>query len=382
MLILLLACGCGRFGFDARGAPDAQDPQDADGTSTRLVVTRSDDRMAGPPTMSSMADLTPGSVGLSLREALTIANHRPGPDVVELDAAALPASTILISAALVVGGSGTQIDASGGVAVGPATGYTGALIQVNGAEAVIDGLTLRGGTFGIQALAVAGITVRNATFLDTTDHAIQLDSCSQVVVEDNRIERAGRDSLHLYGTSEALVQRNFVALPAKTGAVHGFWLEEVHRSRILDNIIDPGEAHLIRLTNSSDNEIIGNVLDRGESGLVLYGNSSGNLIFRNVVISPTYDTVYIEGASNKVINNTFYQGPDVVDRGTGTMAVNNLLSTATTDFVAPAPPAYNFHLIAGHAAIDTGTDLGLDMLPSQPARFLGSQPDTGAVESY
>lgn len=378
MAILLLSCGCGRFGFDARGAPDAQD---ADGTSARLVVTRSDDRMAGPSTMSSIDELAPGNVGLSLREALTIATHRTGPDVVELDAAALPTSTILIGAALVVGGSGTQIDASGAVVLGPATGYTGALIQVNGADTVIDGLTLRGGNVAIQALAVAGITVRNATILDTQD-AIQLDSCSRVVVEDNRIERAAHHSLYLYASSEALVQRNFVVLPAKTGAVQGFWLEEVHRSRILDNIIDPGEGHLIRLTNSSDNEIIGNVLDRGDSGLVLYGNSGGNLIFRNVVIAPIYDTVYIEGANNKVINNTFYRGPDVVDSGTGTMAVNNLVSTTTTDFVDPAPPAYNFHLIAGHNAIDTGTDLGLDMLPSQPARFLGSNPDTGAIESY
>jgi parallel beta-helix repeat protein len=385
-LLVLVACGaCGRFGFDPRAAPDAQDPQDADESTTRLIVTLAEDRMAGPPTMSSLADLAPGSVGLSLREALTIANHRPGSDVVAFDPAALPAgSTILINSALVVGGDGTRIDAKGAIAVGAATGYAGALIQVNGTGAVLDGLTLRGGTFGIQALAVGGITIRGLTIQDTLDHAIQLDSCSQVVVEDNRIERAGGDSLHLYSTTEALVQRNFVVLGAKTGTIAGFALEDVNRSRFLDNIIDPGEAHLIRLTNSSDNEIVGNILDRGESGIVLRGASNGNFVFRNVVTAPIYDSVFIEapGANNKIINNTFYEASDVVDGGTGTMAVNNLVSDNSADFVDPKPPAYNFHLVAGHAAIDTGADLGLDMLPAAPERFLGSKPDTGAVESY
>jgi hypothetical protein len=40
------------------------------------------------------------------------------------------------------------------------------------------------------------------------------------------------------------------------------------------------------------------------------------------------------------------------------------------------------HLVDGAPAIDGGTDLGLDMLPDQPARFLGSAPDLGAVESH
>jgi parallel beta-helix repeat protein len=382
--MILLLGACGRLEFNRQEAPDAQAPQgDAPDTpDPRLIVTLTDDRMAGPPTMSSLSELAPGTVGLSLREALTIANHRAGSDVIEFDAALPAGATIMISAPLVIGGAGTQINAKGAITVTAATGYAGALLLVNGAAAAIEGLRLQGGTAGIQALGVAGITVRGMRILDTLGHAIRFESCSQLVIESNKIERAGGDSLHLYSTADALVRDNFVVLGAKTGAIHGFWLEEVNRSRIIGNIIDPGEAHLMRLTNSSDNEIVGNVLDRGESGIVIYGNSQRNVMFRNVVISPIYDSVFIEGgaANNTVVNNTFYKAPDLVDMGTNTVAGNNLVSDNIADFVQPT--IYDFHLVAGHAAIDAAIDLGFDMLPDTPERYLGTKPDIGAVESY
>jgi len=84
---------------------------------------------------------------------------------------------------------------------------------------------------------------------------------------------------------------------------------------------------------------------------------------------------------NTIVNNTFYMaGSAIVDGSTGTVAQNNLFSTSTGQFVHAA--LYDFHLVDGDPAIDGGTDLGLDMLPDQPARFLGSAPDLGAVESH
>jgi parallel beta-helix repeat protein len=379
--MMLLLGACGRLGFDARATPDAQGGLDAP-VAASLIVTMTDDRMAGPATMASLDELAPGTVGLSLREALTIARYRDGADIVELDSS-LAGATIMINAELVVGGAGTQIDASkAAVTITPAAGYTGTLLQVKDSDAVIDGLTLQGGIYGIQAVQVSGITVRRVTILDTENAAIQLDGCSNVVVEDNRIERAGGDPLYLHATTGAWVQRNVVVLRTKVGSVHGFWLEEVMQSHIIDNVIDPGEAFLIHLNNSSDNELIGNILDRGDTGITIYGNSARNLVFRNVVISPTHDSVFVEAPAtdNKIINNTFFRAADIVDGGTNTMAANNLISDNVAHFAHAA--VYDFHLVAGHAAIDAATDLGLDMLPDMPARFLGNKPDTGAVESY
>lgn len=226
------------------------------------------------------------------------------------------------------------------------------------------------------------MTVRHVTIRSSSSDGIQIDVGSRIVIEDSRIEDTGGDPMFLYAINDIEVQRNFVALRTKMGSVHGLWLEEVNRGHIIDNVIDPGQAFLLLLSNSSDIEVIGNILDRGDTGIAIVGNSQRNLVFRNVVISPTYDSVYLDSyaSNNTIVNNTFYQAANIVDGGMNTMAANNLISSNLGDFVQST--IYDFHLVAGHPAIDAATDLGLDMLPDDPARYLGARPDTGAVESY
>jgi hypothetical protein len=255
---------------------------------------------------------------------------------------------------------------------------------VTGTDAVIDGITLRGGGVAVEAVGVSGLAARHLAILDTAREAIRIDGCSQIAVEDSRIERAMGDPMFVRSTTEARLARNVIALRSKTGSVHGIYLETVDHSHILDNVIDPGEAFLINLTDSSDNEVIGNILDRGDTGVTLFGTSRRNFVFRNVVISPVSDSVYVaaETADNTIVNNTFYLASNIVDAGVNTKAANNLVSSRAEDFVDPAAPAYNFHLVTGCPSIDAADDLGYDMLPDQQARFLGLGPDLGAVESY
>ena len=247
---------------------------------------------------------------------------------------------------------------------------------------VIDGLTLDLGGTAVTATSVSGLAVRHLTIHDTAGDAVHVDGCTNVAIDDSRIERAVGDPVFVRATTDAFVRRNFVSLLAKNGSVHGVYLETVTRGHVIDNIIDPGSAYLVNLTDTVDTEVIGNILDRGDTGVTLFGTSHDNVVFRNVVISPAYDSVYVQGGAmaNHITNNTFYMAPDVTDLGIGTMAVNNLISSAPGDFVDP--PTYDFHLVAGSAAIDMATDLGQDMLPSSPARFLGAGPDLGGVESY
>ncbi|HEU4730108.1 MAG TPA: right-handed parallel beta-helix repeat-containing protein [Kofleriaceae bacterium] len=374
------------MGFDSAAPGDAGSM----GEPTDLIVSVTEDRMAGPPTMSSLAELPAGTPGLSLREALAIANNRTGPDRITFDPSVFRAGAtgaagapIAIDTALEVGDTGTTIEAAGvPVTLMGKAGYAGTLLRVTGAAAVIDGLTLRGGGTAIEAAAVAGLVIHGFTIDDTSSDAIRIDGCAQVTITDGRIERAAGDPLLLRTTTDASVERNFISLLTKSGSVHGINLESVSRSHLIDNIIDPGEAFLINLTDSSDNEVIGNTLDRGDTGLTIFGNSQRNLVCRNVVISPLADSVYIDSpaSDNTIVNNTFYLAPDITDAGMNTSAANNLVSSEATDFVDPA--SYDFHLTAGVPAIDAATDLGLDMLPGQPARFLGQAPDLGAVESF
>jgi hypothetical protein len=377
---MMVLASCGRLGFDR--APPGADA--AGGSDESLVVSIAADRMAGPASISAITDLPPGTVGLSLREALAIASNRAGPDPIRFDAKALPPGTaITVAAELVVGGTGTAIDAANlGLIVAGAPRYAGTLFRVAGDDAVIDGLELTAGGTAVAAAQVTGLTLRRLAIHDTAGDAITIDGGSQLTIEDSRVERAGRTPVLIRATSDATLQRNFVSLTDKTARIAGVDLQGVTRVHVVSNTIDPGNAFLVSLTDSSDNEVIGNILDRGDTGVTLFGNSHRNLVFRNVVVSPTSDSVFVDASAtgNQIINNTFYQAVSgVVDDSTDTVSRNNLLSSDAARFVHVT--LFDFHLVTGDSAIDAGTDLGLDMLPDQPARFLGNAPDLGAVES-
>ena len=378
-MIALVACG--RLGFD----PTPGGGDDAGGGDDSLVVSITGDRMAGPTTIAALADLPTGTMGLSLREALAIAANRPGPDVIRFDARTLPpGTTIAVGAELVVDGAGTQIAAANlGLIIAGKPGYTGALLRVTGDDAVIDGLELTAGGTAVDAFAVTGLALRHLVVHDTTGDAIHIDGCSQLTLEDSRIERVGGTPVLVRVTRDATLQRNFVSLTNKAARIAGVDLQGVTRVHVLGNTIDPGNAYLVSLTDSSDNEIVGNILDRGDTGVTLFGDSHRNLVFRNVVVSPASDSIYIDPAAtnNTIVNNTFYMSTNaIVDNSTGTVDKNNLVSSNASDFVHAT--LYDFHLVAGCPAIDGGADLGLDMLPDRAERFLGNAPDLGGVESY
>ena len=137
---VLVLTACGRFGFGNQ--PDGG----GSGSDTSLHVTIPTDRMAGPPTMSSLADLPPGTTGLALREALAIAANHAGPDRIDFDPAVFPAAApqaIAIDTPLVVAGDGTTVDASAaGVVIAPSSATPIEALQITGGHAVVDGLAV------------------------------------------------------------------------------------------------------------------------------------------------------------------------------------------------------------------------------------------------
>lgn len=356
-LLLLLASACGRWAFN--DVPE----------SGLLVVSSTSDGVGEPGT-------------LSIRDALLAAEADSNPNRIVFDADVFPA-TITLASPLVIASPATTIDATGlDVVLTTAAGFSGNMIEVSANDVILDNLTFTGAGSAISSTQTTGLVVRHATIRDIVGAGIRLDTCTNAAIEDARIERAGSTPISLMASSDVRVQRVFVELSAKIGVVYGIYVEQSSQVHLLDNIIDPGSAHLIRLQNASNNEISGNILDRGDAGIVLTGGSSNNVIVRNVVISPVYDSVYVEagGTANEIAHNTFYLASDVIDAGTGTIAANNLVSTVAADFVDVA--SYDFHLVAGSTAIDAASDLGLDLLPDQPARFFGAAPDIGGVESY
>ena len=381
--IVLLLAGCGRFGFNDQVGGDASVDAVPD---TALHVTITSDRMAGPSTLASIDELPAGTVGLSIREALAIANNHVGPDRVVFDPQVFPTSapiSLVLDSALVVGDTATVLDAStAGVTLVPRAGLAGPLANVTGTDGTVDGLVFQGGDVAISAIGVTGLVIRRVHALDTIGDAFHLDNVANATIEDSRVDRAGPAPIHISASTDSTVQRTFVALAAKTGTVYGVRVEQSSRIHLVDNTVDPGTAWMISLQGTVDSEVIGNVIDGGDSGIVLTGTSDRNLVFRNVVMAPAYDSVYLDATAhdNVVLNNTFFMASNVTDAGLNTSAKNNLVSVTAADFVAPA--AYDFHLAAGNPAVDAAADVGQDMLPASAARFLGAGPDLGAVESY
>lgn len=357
---LWLFLGCGRLGFDD------QEPG-------RLVVGSAEDDVDAP--------------GGSLRDALVAAAADPDPNRIVFDPAVFPA-TITVRSPLEVAGDDTTIDAAdAGVVLGVGAGLADGVLVISADRVTVDGLTITGaGATGASAAAIVasrttGLVVRDVAIDDIAGEGVVVEGCSDATIADGTIEHPIGTPIVVRDSSAVTIARELVVLDAKLGAVAGISLERVTGSHLVDNIVDPGEAFMIALLDSSDNELAGNIVDRGDSGIVLLGTSARNLVIRNVVISPAYDSIYLEGGaeSNIVVHNTFYMAGDVVDGGIGTVTGNNLISTTASDFVAP--DGYDFHLAAGSPFVDAATDLGYDLCPALPERYLGSAPDLGGVET-
>ena len=374
LLALVTLVGCGRLGFADQPPADGAPP------STDLVVDVATDRLAGGPTIASLADLPPSTQGLSLREALTIAANRAGPDLVRFSFAT--PTTITIASELVVAAD-TALDATGNtVTIAPAAAYTGALLHVTGDNAAISSLALSGGADAVRAVSVANLTLKSLSLATPTGDGIHLESCTHCEIDDCRVDHAAGEPVLVRTSSDLFVRRAFVALASKAGTLHGIEVESSSQIHILDSIIDPGTAWMIDLQDTTDSEITGNVIDGADTGITLFGTTARIAIFRNVVTNPAQDSIYVDASvtDTTITNNTFYNAPDITNNGVNTTEVNTLLSTNAADFVAPA--TYDFHLVAGSTSIDAATDVGQDMLPDSPARYLGAGPDLGAVESF
>ena len=384
---LVVLAGCGRIGFD---------PYD------RFLVTTALDRLAVPPGIASIDDLPAELDDLSLREALAIAANHPGPDRIEFDPDVFPA-TIALDSPLDVRGPDTTIDGTGrGVTVELAAGFDGTLFELGDRTRLV-GLILHGGTAprvdidsasnvevvgndftapGSTAIRINNardVVLRTGTFVDTTGTAIVLDRATGITIDGVFITGALGDPIAATDSSNLVIQDTTIVIAPTGGSGRGVVFTRVTRSQILDNLIDPGPARLISLEDSSNNEIVGNILDRGDVGIGLFGASNANLVLRNVIAANVSEAMYIAATAggNRILHNTLYMTSEIVDGAADTELANNL--EAAQGFVDP--DTYDFRLAPGNPAIDAATDLGLDLLPDQPERFLGAAPDLGAVET-
>ena len=409
------------------------------------MVTTAEDRLAGPDSIVSKYDLDEGTKGLSLREAITMANNSPKTDLIIFDSEvfAQGASTeiVLGSALPTISDAFTTIDAgSNRVQVVAASS---AALRIEASDVLIEGLAfvssdlgsvlhveaaenveLRNNTFVSAGTAISGIevdglqivgndfrdaaadaiTIAGATdlvvsfnhFEDLGDRALRVAEADSAIIENNALLHVGGTQMTIADSVGVDVQRNTIVIDNKTSQ-KGVRFEGVTDSRIADNFIDPGSAHLVSLSNSSDNFIEGNILDRGDAGVVLEGESARNMVFRNVIIGSAYDGIYVSSAAldNTVVHNTIHNASSALVFGNETVIEGNNLITADEveedegedDEIEPFEgyvdaAGYDFRLAPGSPFIDAGEELGYDCVPGAAELFWDAAPDLGAIETH
>lgn len=370
LALALATTACGRINYD-------RNPND-------LVVDVTEDRMSGPADIDSAHDLPDGR--LSLREALTIANNRPGQQRITFDDDVFPpgeGGVITLTEPLPdLVDDETHVYGNGGVIL-DASGLSTPVFVVLGDYVWIKHLTIRdAGADAIEVRGATGAYLYDLTILDPAGRAVVATDCVEMTLAESRLERPGGNVVVATRCSEVTIRNDFVIVGDKENA-RGVRFEQVEGSFVLDNLIDPGEARLVDLLDSSRNEIVGNILDRGHAGVVLEGESHENLVFRNVIIGSVYDGVYVasESTGNVVVHNTMYEcATPLVDGAADTLTGNNLTDPVDGEFADPA--SYDFRLRADSPHVDGGDDMGFDVWPDGPDNFLGAAPDVGAVESH
>jgi hypothetical protein len=334
-------------------------------TSGDLVVTTGVDENDTGATAAA-----PGGTGLSLREAITLANATAGVQVITFEAGVVVALTntlpTITDGATIRGGS---VDGSGApnnkeclfVNAGPTTidgleisGCRGRPIYVTGGDDVhVENCYFHesGAALEVAASAGAGTIIGPGnTVTGSPSHCVSIYNNGALVV-DNRITDCAGNAVFLSGTvagvdlvGNLMLRTNFgVGMGSGTSGAN-IWFNTIAQSA--NSAINVGQA--------ANNDVRDNVLAyNGQFGVVgadvKFTQLDYNLYFANG-----------SGACN----------PCSV--GTHSLLVDPLfVSTATDDYtLKPESPA-----------IDAGTSLGVDRNGAAAGDFNGSLPDLGYRES-
>jgi parallel beta-helix repeat protein len=420
-LALGVAAGCGRINYDG-------------GNENLIVVSTSGDRLAGPDTMTSIDELEPGTVGVTLREAIVIANNTPGEELIFFDRDAFKAGTntqILLTSDLpVITGDGLTIDANGAdvtimnedgmpklfeieandVTIRGIDMVTDVLcgvplVRVTGAERVV----FEGNTFNAPNNALiadqtielglidnivntgtgftisnsGGMDIRGNVFASLRNPALRISNSSTFRVRENKMVGALSDQIEVSDSSNVYIDSNELRSADDATGCSGISLVRVDNSHIGDNVVVGGGANQLLLVDSSGNHFEGNILSDAGIGIALEGSSSDNMIFRNIVVSSD-DGVYVATAAlnNTVVHNTVYDTASAMNFADEALVeVGNNLVTASTFDGFVDPENLDFRLVKGNQFIDAGEELGFDCVPGDAKLFKGAAPDLGAVES-
>jgi CSLREA domain-containing protein len=336
LLVCALAAACGRLGFEAReidgdgGPPDARDgdggstpdggPGPDDCAGTLVVTTAADEDDAG-----ESAEPPHAGAGLSLREAIQIANARAGFDCINFSGVTAVATASELPSledpdgTAINGGAGVRLSAGGDVAIAlrlvsdgnqlfnlEITGVQ-VCLQANGAGSILRGLYIHDcSSAGLVVAATAtGTEIGPCLLHDSGDTAIQALGTTGLTVRNCTIATNGGSGIDATAAGSDLLVENSIVF---------------------------------------DNRDYGVAVDPGATATVVFSDLAANRLEQCLNCTP----------------------------GEGSIASNPM-------FVDPIADDYS--LMPGSPAIDTGRLNGIDVNGAASGDFNGVAPDMGGIES-
>jgi len=358
------AGGAGAAG-GAAGATGTGGSGGAAGAGDYHVTTALDESDAGATVES------PGGTGLSLREALGLANAAAGVQSITFE----PGLTIVLGAGLGVT-DGVEIRGNGTALACAAVGGSSDCLSLAAAagSTVIAGLTLSGARNNpIRIASGSGYEIRGCV-LDANGDALEIAvAAADVTLRGCRITGSGTDGIAAMGSGITIVDSTIV--------------DSVGRGIYLG-------------ANASGALLVGNLIVRGDRGILVGNGVSGVILRHNTLVYQTGDGLVVgSGNAAEVTNNVFAfadgygliatdASVDVRDYnayyGNGDADCSGCTLDAHAVTAAPAfadAPADDFTLLDGSPLVDAGTPTGEDRNGARAGLFDGLAPDIGYWES-
>jgi len=342
----------GRAGEDAAGGS-------ASGESLPLFVSTAVDEEDVGATRDD-----PMGTGLSLREAILIANAEPGHQAISFES---DYSVVLDSQGL------------------PTITESLDLVGV----ATIDGRNLPASVVCLETTG-SDILISSFSFENCPTEPIIVQGGSRVEISDCTVVDAG-NSIAVTGDDHRVLRNEILRSP---GA--GIWCDASSTLIEGNRIVDTGVG--ISFTDAgSASRAIGNVIIRNHIGIGLFA-PAGVIVVHNTVHDSDFG-VTINGATdvdvqNNVIVGSLESGVDLTAGGFLAFDANlfwanavdctNCTPGAASVFADPNfedPDNDDLNLAPLSPAIDQAIDLGYDRNSTAPGLFNGAAPDMGALES-
>jgi hypothetical protein len=350
-------------GTSSGGSAGSSGSGGASSVGDLIVTTNADENDAGATVAA------PGGTGLSLREAITIANASAGSQTITFQSGIV----VALASALPIITDTVQI--LGGEVNCAAVGANANCLNLAASSSVIDGL--RSYDSGGRPIYVTGGTnsqITNCSF-DNNRQPLEISAnagLGNVIGPNNLIENAQGHAVAVYSDGAS----------------------------VIDNVISDSANNAIFLSGTANDTLIrGNLLLRAGTAIGMASGTTNVRIWHNTIVYNSVTGVVVGQANgidlrnNIIAFNTQY-AVNAADVKFTQQDYNLMFGNTSGDCVACTPgpnsvltdpqfvnaAADDFALGATSPALNAGTDLGVDRNGASAGNFNGAAPDLGYLE--